>query len=172
MKVVFAFVFLLLAGGAQYSAAQVPTPSPQKEPEVTYKEILDKLRNASERDTVANTSRELADAVRRRGIWYVLQGDDRKSLKAAGASDELLATIDNALPDAEKKRIEDITRLYQVLVDNYSRRDGSSQRRFVETSKEFLTKYGNEPRIKEQVEWVRYALPRIEKYLKMLSENS
>ena len=171
MKVVSALLFLLLLGGVQYSAAQVPAPSPQKDQEITFKEILDKLRLASEKDhTKADINRELTDAVRKRGIWFVLTDDYRKSLKAAGASNELLSTIDTALPDSERKRFEDIYGLYTVIVDNYPFSDTPRVKRAIEACKALLTKYGDEPRIEEQLKYVRAVLPALEKRLKDLSE--
>lgn len=170
MKVVSVFLFLLLLGCAQYLAAQVPAPSPQKEPEVTYKVILDELRYSSEQDTLASVNKELADAVRKRGIWFVLTDEYRKRLKAAGASDELLATIDTALPDSEKKRFEDIYRAYMVIVDYYPYTDTPRVKGAIDACKAFLTKYGDEPRVEDQVKWIRKVLPALEKRLIDLSE--
>jgi hypothetical protein len=151
-------LFLILLGFTACLHAQSQSSSPQKTTEISYDEILKRLQLRDQKSTL-EINNELIDAVHKQGIWFVLTKDLKKELVSAGASKGLIQAIDNALSKATRQKILEILRLWTIILENHSLHNDAGTARFIEAGKEFLNKFSDEPRVKEQVEWLRKELP-------------
>lgn len=104
---------------------------------------------------------------------------DRKELREAGASDELIRTIDTALTYAEKKKvtkalknINKMNRLYQIVLNNYKSKDEKQLARAIKAAKEFIRRFGNEEIASRNTEWLKYSIPKWEQRLQKVSRVS
>lgn len=144
-----------------FAQTAAPTPTPQMAPAIFYSEVLDKLRfGKGKRRPDAVINAELINEIASRRVYIVLNDHGRKELIDAGANDELIRTIDNALSDAEKKKIDEMNKVYQVVLDNYRSNDVEKFSLAVRAAKEFGERFGNEEIAKQNVEWLKAQLPK------------
>jgi hypothetical protein len=134
----------------------------QKERPVTFNEVLTKLRFTYRiNQPLEQLNMKLTAAVRKRSVNFLLSEKDKKALKEAGGSDELIKAIDDAIPPEKKERMREQIRLDTIYRENY---DGNYEQRkkAIEAGKEFLLKFGDDEDVKEFVDYLRNALPVLE----------
>jgi hypothetical protein len=161
---------LVVLAASAYAQTATPTPTPQKISEIYYSDVLDKLRfGKGKRRPDAEINAELNNELKSNKVFIVLDDHDRKELTAAGANAELIRTIDNALTEAEKKKvadeirkIDDMNRLYETVLNNYRSTEPQNVSLAVKAAKEFIERFGNEERAKDIVTWLKVLLLRWE----------
>ncbi|HQU86225.1 MAG TPA: hypothetical protein PKY59_24060, partial [Pyrinomonadaceae bacterium] len=84
-------------------------------------------------------------------------------IKTAGMKKN--AAVEN-FPNPALPTIIEQSVLYNRFVACYAKTDVESQKSCVKIAKEFLTKYENDPEVKEQIEYFRAYIPRMEEFIK------
>jgi hypothetical protein len=142
-----------------FAQTATPTRTPQKKSEIYYSEVLEKLRfGKGKRRPDTEINAELINEVKSHKVYFVLDDHDRKELIEAGATDELICTIDNALTDAEKKKIDEMNRLYQIVLDNYRSFEVERFSLAIKAAEEFVERFGDEEIAKPNVDWLKARL--------------
>ncbi len=142
---------------------------------VTIQQIRWALNHTPEvPEQIQKTNQELIEAVRRRGVNFVLSAEEEWALSLRNASDELVETIRTATPAEERGRllmIREQKGLYDTFVNNYSRNDVSSKRIAVDAGKEFVRRYSNDANVAEIVAFLKRAVPALERMLRYLDRQ-
>lgn len=136
---------------------------------LTYKAIRQKLIFRSRvRETDAEISRKVLTEVARRKVDFVLTPEEADSLKAIGASKELIEAIKSSVPKerlVEIERLNEMTRLYNLYTDNFYKKTEKELKIAIEAGKEFIRRYKNDPEVKTQVDYLKSNIPILCKWL-------
>lgn len=97
-------------------------------------EIIKKLNQNSS----AEDEQKLVKEICERGADFILNSENKKSLRDAGASDLLIKTIKDRSPDVHKEK----ERLYVLYVNNYDK-DVEKRKIALKAGKEYLEKFEN-----------------------------
>jgi len=167
------FVCLILALAA-LAALQVLGQNAQartdKNVPLELQEILSQLTLTSRiNHSLESVNKHLVKAVRKRGVIFFVFDKDREAIRKVGGTEELVKAIDSVpksdpvivpgLSLEESKRQDEENRLYKIVLDNYRSTDPTHLRRAVDAAQEFINRFGDDPRAKPQVDWVRPKIP-------------
>ena len=169
--VTLSFLCLCLVSSATLAQSASPSSTPGKPPPLYFDEIVKTFRfGKGVRPSDAEISARLIEAVKTRGIYFILTDSERKELIEAGATRALVAAIDNALTAsqkqkivAEQKEIAEIDKLYQIISNNFRSDEFQKLSLAIEAGKEFIERYGSDERVKEIVIWLKENLPKWER---------
>jgi len=162
--------FALVAFTGLPGLGQSVQPKTEKEKPVELQEILSKLTFTSRiNHSFEKLNKQLAVAVQKRGVSFILSDEDKRAIKKAGGNDELIKAIDAApnlnpvfgagLSPEESRLLNEQNRLYQIITTNYRSHDPEILQKVIDAAKEFLRRFGDDPRAKPQVDWMRPKIP-------------
>ena len=144
------------------------TRTPQKTSKVLYADILEKLRSgAGNEHAVSLASKELVRSIKAHGLYLAITDQERKNLVEAGATKKLLHAIDKA-SRVREKQIQEMNRLYQIVLDNYKFSDRQKLTAAINAAKEFVARFGAEEIAEPNTRWLKHILPRFEQRLQKL----
>lgn len=162
--------------------AQLTNISTHNERPVNLEEILRTFRfPLSSKSTNEELNQKLITTIRDRRVNFLLDDKITKELKDAGASEDLLKTIDTCITPRErqgiiddattikrkKKRLKEITQLEDQIRDLYPRKDRESIKKMIEVGKEYLKKFGNDDDAKQMVDYLKLVLPKWEELIEV-----
>ena len=113
---------------------------------------------------------EIAAEIRRRTVEFIITLEEEKALRKIGANDELIDAIRNGIPEEKREhvlKLEEMTRVYVRFTDNYYKKTIPEIRIAIEAGKEFIRLYGDDPEVKEQVDYLRSTIPKLEKMIEI-----
>ena len=113
--------------------------------------------------TDGEANRRLIIDIKRQKVSFYLTDDKEKALKELKASDQLLAVIRGNLSKKRTAEIEEFKRLYIIFVNNYAKKGVEERKLSLATGKELLNRFGSDPDVSEQIEFVRAHVPRLER---------
>jgi len=135
-------------------------------------EILSKLTFTSRiNHSFEELNEQLVVAVRNRGVNFIVSDENRQAIRKAGGNDALIKAIDIApkpkmkaeispgISPEESRRLDEENRLYQIVLKNFRSRDPETLQKAIDAAKEFLRRFGDDPRAKPQVDWMRPKIP-------------
>jgi hypothetical protein len=122
-------------------------------------------------------SSKMIAMIRIRRVRFLLDEELTKVFTVAGANAELLKTIDTYLTPAnndgspddqatiekKKSRIRELADFESKVRELYTKHDIDSKKQLVDLGKAFLKKYGNDADAVDMAEWLRMALPILER---------
>ena len=162
-------VYLLLCLGTLVVSAQEKAKVDEKP--MDYQAIRMKLVFRSRiRESDAEISKKIAVEIRKRTVRFIIVPEEEKALRKIGANDELIDAIKNGLPEEDRehiRRLDEMSRLYLKFTDNYYKKTIPEIRIAIEAGKEFIRLYGDDPEFKEQVDYLRSTIPKLEKMIKI-----
>ncbi|MEO5859582.1 MAG: hypothetical protein ABIR33_11605 [Pyrinomonadaceae bacterium] len=159
---------ILLSAGAIFAQSAETKP-------VTKSDIFVALEAAKESvELVAKTNSELVAAVRNRGVDFVLTPEEEWQMEMRDASEELLASIREAIDPVERETRIKANRqqsLYAAFAANYNANDLSSRSSALTAAREFLSLYANDANVAEIVTFMQRNLPRLEQSVAMMEQR-
>jgi len=167
------FLALVIRANLSFSQTSSPSPTPEKAQPLYFVEILNTFRfGKGVMPTDAEISAKLIDEVKTRRIHFILTDSERRQLIGAGATEALVAAIENALTPTEKqkivaeqKEIAEMNKLYQIISDNFRSNEFQKLSLAIKAGKEFIGRYGSDERAKEIVIWLKANLPKWEQQI-------
>ncbi len=167
--VIGSFLFSLAAATNFFAQIELANP-------VSIQQIRWALNHTPETpEQIRKTNAELIEAIRSRGVNFVLSPEEEWALSLRDASVELIETIRNATPVEERERlllIRGQQGLYDTFVNNYTRPDATSRQIAVDAGKEFVRRYGRDANVAEIVAYLQRAVPMLERALRYTERRS
>lgn len=145
----------------------------EREDPVTKREVGAWLRFAPDTPAgIEEANQELIDAIKARGVDFVLSPVEEWSLQLQDASDELIKTIREAHEPEERERL--LKRSAQqgisnAFLTNYKRPDLTSRSIAVAAGREFIHRYKNDADVRDIVELMQKSLPTLERSIRGMS---
>ncbi|MFM9904218.1 MAG: hypothetical protein ACKVQJ_06565 [Pyrinomonadaceae bacterium] len=156
--------------------AQNKTTLSEPDGPVYLEEILRTFRFPKDSQiTNKELNQRLITIIRSRRVSFLLDEKLIKQLKDAGASDDLLKTIDTSLTPREKEGIIDSlsviekkkayiresTVYYDKIRELFAKKDYESRKALIKIGEDFLEKYGNDEEQRETIAWLKMCLPKM-----------
>jgi hypothetical protein len=157
IKTTFIFFFVALISIPIFAQSQPVKPEMEKP--LYIDDILTELLFTSRiSHPLEELNNKLIAEIRMRRVGFVLTDDNKKEIKKAGGSDELIKAIDGALPQSVKDRIKEKMRLDKIFRENYAG-DLAQRKIAIKAGNDFLNKFGNDEDSKDFVEYLKAYLP-------------
>ncbi|MGE3170965.1 MAG: hypothetical protein AB7G18_18920 [Pyrinomonadaceae bacterium] len=122
-------------------------------------------------EEIRRTNQTLIQAVRSRGVDFVLSREEEWSLRLRDASDELIAAIRDAVPENEREarlRQREQESLYNTFATTFSQNDLNSKRTALSAANRFVEAYGDDPSLSEIVRFMKRSMPGLERSIRIL----
>ena len=165
------FLFCLLAAGV---SAQEKAKVDEKP--LGYQDIRTKLMFRSQvRESDTEMSQKIVSEIKKRSVDFIIKPEEVEALKKIGANNKLIKAIKHGVPEGKRKRlrqIDEINRLYVRFTENYTKKTVPEIRIAIEAGKEFLRLYGNDPEAKDQADFVRAVVPRLERKIERVGAKN
>ena len=165
------FACVLLCLSALGVSAQEKDKSKLEERPIHYQDIQAMLVFRSRiKKSDKQVANEIAAEIRRRTVEFIITLEEEKALRKIGANDELIDAIRNGIPEEKREhvlKLEEMTRVYVRFTDNYYKKTIPEIRIAIEAGKEFIRLYGDDPEVKEQVDYLRSTIPKLEKMIEI-----
>ncbi len=160
---------ILLVAGAVFAQSAETKP-------VAKSDVFTALEAAREgtEELIAKTNAELVAAISKRGVDFVLTPEEEWQLGMRNASEDLLATIRQAVdPQEREARIaaNNQQRLYAEFAAGYNSNDLASRRAALTAAREFVSLYSSDSNVAEIVTFMQRNLPRLEQGVTMMAQR-
>lgn len=126
-----------------------------------FDDVMDKFRFPRGL-SAAQINEQLIPEILKNKAGFDLNVDREKQLRLAGANDLLIKTIgENLLPENQREAI----RLYRIYQTHYEFTDETNVKIAINAANNFIAKFGNDECYQDQIEYLRNAVPLLEKIL-------
>lgn len=131
----------------------------QQEKPLNFNDILSRFTSNSRiNNSIKEINEQLITDIRKREVNFILTFEDKNSLKKAGATDLLIKTIDENLPETLREKIV----LYKKYLDNY---EGSlsQMKKALKAAKEYVKRYSDDEENKKIIDYLNESIPILER---------
>ncbi|HSK74426.1 MAG TPA: hypothetical protein VK892_22185, partial [Pyrinomonadaceae bacterium] len=136
----------------------------QQEKPLNFNDILSRFTSDSGiNDSIKEINEKLIADISKRKVNFILNSEDKKSLKKAGASSLLIKTIDENLPETLREKIV----LYKKYLDNYEG-NLSQMKKALKAAREYVERFSDDEENKTIINYLNESIPILER---IVSQN-